>query len=171
MQRKQIIDLLENYAKASGHELDHFDLHDQKFRYADEYDDQFDSFFKQLEDLSDFVQYNFDMRILSQTDFKDLLKDLSFPIIVFKNKGKELSPILIKHKEGKGYCALEESQEENKFENDTQLINSIKTLEMMRKNHGFSEEKYLHLTPGENNDILLIVGFKVTEDPKDKTAK
>ncbi len=171
MLRKQIIDLLENYAKASGHELDHFDLHDQKFRYADEYDDRFDSFFIQLKDVGDYAQFNFDIRILSEIDLRDLLQNLSFPIIGFKKTENRLSPLLIKHKDGKGFLAIDESNQETKINNDEQLIQSIQTVGMLHEKHALSTDNYLHLNACKESDYLIVIGFRVIDESKTANTK
>ncbi len=164
MLRKQIIDLIEKYAHLSGHQLDHFDLHDQKFKYADEYDDTFENFYTQLLDVGEYVHFNFDMRFKSISNFKDFLKIQSFPIIVFKSSPQGLIPIIIKHREGRLILYIEDTKDgciEGSFESEEQAIAAIQTIAQLKNNHGFSEDQYLNLKGCGNNDILFISGFRV----------
>ncbi len=164
MLRKQIIELLEKYAQLSGHQLDHFDLHDQKFRYADEYDDSFDNFYTQLLDIGEFVHFNFDMRHKNSADFKTFLKIQSFPIIAFKSSENGLIPIIIKHREGGLIHYIEDTQEgcvEGAFRNEEEAIAAIQTVNQLKSKHGFSEDQYIHLKECGSDDILFISGFRV----------
>lgn len=167
MLRKQIIDLLEHYANASGHQVDHFDLQDHKFRYADEFDDSFDSFFTQLLDVGDYVHFSFDIRTLPVSEFKALVRDLKFPIIVFKKDVQGLVPIIIKSKDGHGISYVEDTQNgcvEANFNNEDNLVEVIQTVSSLTQNHNFNEKVYLHLKDCGSDDILFVAGFKANAD-------
>jgi ABC-type bacteriocin/lantibiotic exporter with double-glycine peptidase domain len=164
MLRKQIIDLLEKYAQLSGHQVDHFDLHDQKFRYADVYDETFDNFYAQLLDVSEFAKFNFDLRSLSKSDFKAFLKQQGFPIIVFKKNTDGLVPIIIKHREARQIHYIEDTKDgciDGVFENEEEVIQALQTVADLTKNYAFANDQYTNLKACHQEDILFISGFKV----------
>jgi ABC-type bacteriocin/lantibiotic exporter with double-glycine peptidase domain len=174
MLRKQIIDLLEKYANLSGHQLDHFDLHDQKFRYADEYDDSFENFYTQLLDTGEYVHFNFDMHHKSAEDFKEFLKIQSFPIIVFKNSDQGLIPIIVKHREGRKINFIEDTKNgciEGSFDNEDQLIEVIQNVNQLKLNHNLSVDHYIQLKNCAENEILFVSGFRVDSGLNSTTEK
>ncbi len=164
MLRKQIIDLLEQYAVLSNQPVDHFNLYDQKFRYEDEYGEGFGSFYAQFIDIAEFARFNFEIKHCSASAFQELLKKQEFPIIVFKKQTNDLVPILVKPKQGKGIKALEDEKlgwVEISFSNEAELISNIKTSGEMQSKHGYSPDLDASGNKGNDTDIVFIAGFSI----------
>ncbi len=164
MLRKQIIDLLEQYAVLSDQAVDHFNLYDQKFRYEDEYGEGFSSFYSQFIDIAEFARFNFEIKHCSVESFALLIKKLEFPIIVFKRNSTELVPLLIKPRKGKSLKVLEDAKlgwEEISFSNELELIKNIKTSAEMQSQHGYEPSLDAQESKGKSDDIVFIAGFSI----------
>lgn len=165
MLRKQIIELVEKFAMLSEVSLDHFDLHEQKFRYKDVYGNSFRSFHEQLLDIGEFVFFDFTIRSASKSEFKKLLSDLSFPIIAFHKEKNGLTPIIIKHRSGRKIEVVKDTVDgcvDIFYESEDACIEHIKTCsELVLENDFATEnlaEKMEHIG---DDDIVYITGFKI----------
>jgi ABC-type bacteriocin/lantibiotic exporter with double-glycine peptidase domain len=92
---KDIENLLDEFARLAGIKIFPFELKADKFRYVDPSADvQFDEFFNRLSDFGSYVKVVFLNNAFPYEGLKTIVKDLTFPIVVFARK-PELSAILI----------------------------------------------------------------------------
>jgi len=170
MLKKQIIGLLEAFATASNCQLDHFNLHENKFRYEDEIGNDFSVFYDKLKDVADFAQFDFQVRVMNESDFKSLLGSLDFPIIAFHASSKELKPILLKHISSKKSVEvvfeIEAPLSVESFANSDTLLNSIKRYGELNTDNSFVLNQGEPMLEADKNNIVFLTGFKVTNNLK-----
>ncbi len=164
MLRKQIIELVEKFAMLSEVSLDHFDLHEHKFRYKDVYGNSFKSFHEQLIDIGEFAFFDFTLRSASKADFAALLKNLSFPIIAFHKDKTVLTPMLIKHRDGKKIEVIKDSPDgcvDLYFDSEEACINNLKTCQEMVQENDLDLENLADKSLDPQEEIFYITGFKI----------
>ncbi|OYU95579.1 MAG: hypothetical protein CFE21_10575 [Bacteroidetes bacterium B1(2017)] len=165
MYRKQIIDLIERYASSSNCPLNHFELHEQKFKYNDEYDDSFNSFYDQFLDVANFARFSFELRSASLAEFSALVQTLSFPLIVFKRGQKGLVPCILKHKRaGVFELVLDEAEgcKEMEITNLEELLALPKSMGELAAENGLGASNFANLPA--DSDLIFITGFKITHE-------
>jgi ABC-type bacteriocin/lantibiotic exporter with double-glycine peptidase domain len=164
MLRKQIIELVEKFATLSGVSIDHFDLHEQKFRYKDVYGNSFQSFHEQLMDIGEFANFEFTTRSTSKKEFAKLLSDLSFPVIVFHKDKNGLTPMLIKHRSGKKIEVIKDSVDgclDIYFDTEQACIENLKSCGELVRENGFVLESLEKEPSNPDDEIFYITGFKI----------
>jgi len=164
MLRKQIIELVEKFAMCSEVAIDHFDLHEQKFRYSDVYGNSFQSFHNQLTDIGDFVCFDFTIRSASTVEFKNLLSGLSFPIIAFHKDKNGLTPLLIKHRSTHKIEVVKDTVDgcvDLFFDQEDDCINQLKTCGELIRENDFNKENIRGSQSVEDDHIIYITGFKI----------
>ena len=164
MLRKQIIELVEKFAMFSVVAIDHFDLHEQKFKYRDVYGNSFQSFHNQLADIGEFVCFDFTLRSASKSEFKKLLSDLSFPIIAFHKDKNGLTPLIIKHRATHKIEVVKDSVDgcvDLFFDHEDACIDHLKTCGELVRENDFNTENIPGSHQVQDDHIIYITGFKI----------
>jgi ABC-type bacteriocin/lantibiotic exporter with double-glycine peptidase domain len=169
MLQKQIIELVERFASLSESPINHFELHDQKFRFNDRYEDSFHSFYTQLMDVAEFGHFHFEAKYSSVSDFNLILNKLPFPIIVFKKSSSGLIPMVIKHRATQEIEVVvfeEGGSKDLLYLDESKFFLDLKTYEELKVQNAFNPEMYpLGLESMEENGIIYLAGFNAISEP------
>ena len=162
-QNPQLINVLNEFAKASDHKIDFVTLHKSKIRFQIPATNNFTLFTEQLNNIGSFANFVFEVRVCSKSDFKIITNKTTFPIIYFKTGKTELVPVLLKHYAKKGYETIEFYKDENieKIYNSLdELSKSAKTLPDLVKDNELQEEIF-EVSDSTEVQIIYITGFNI----------
>ncbi len=95
MRRTHFIELVRQFASSSGDSINFHELSEAALSYSDEAPQDFQQFVFQFQEIADSAGYHFQLRTLTPSDLLALLKNDSFPLLVFKNGANTLEPLLI----------------------------------------------------------------------------
>lgn len=177
MHKNHIIELVEHFAVESGDKLSHYHLLENKREFSQTTKESFDAFIDHLNDVADFCKYNFDIRHLNPVAFETLLKDLTYPIIVFHKFDTQLIPLIIKHKSKKFYEALyfaNDTPTRLTFNSIAEIMKAVKDYGLLKKHNNCELSNYgSGSTPPEEDDIIFLTGYKfslnISKEGKDLT--
>lgn len=175
MFRKDIIELVNLYAKHSGTELDYYDILKHKLKFDEKFTIDFDSFNDQLLEIAEFVDFNFDIKFATKKELVDILDVLTFPVIAFKKNGNDLSPIIIDYKSKKAfkvYSIAENGFTEDIYKSTTKLVDSLKNIGDLKLQNNFKESVNEVI---KDDNIVFFVGYKfsigIKSENKDEERK
>lgn len=177
MRKNHIIEVLEHFAIESGDKLNHYELLENKREYSETTKESFDHFINHLNDVAEYSKYNFDIRHLNPVAFETLLKDLSYPIILFHRADYQLIPLIIKHKSKKYYEALyfaNETPTKLTYNSIDEILKAVKDYGMLKQQNNCDLSVYgSGSTPPEDDDIIFLTGYKfslnISKDDKHLT--
>jgi ABC-type bacteriocin/lantibiotic exporter with double-glycine peptidase domain len=160
----QIVKLVEDFAKASNHGIDHVELLKAKSRFQAPTSNDFSDFYEQLNNIGSFGHFNFEIRVASKSEFEKIVLKLTYPIIFFKAGENGIAPVLLKHFSKKSYEIVEysDSDEVHKYLKSTEeIVLNAKTLNALKSDNGFNDEKFNDEAQTTSEKIVFITGFHV----------
>jgi len=123
-------------------------------------------FASQAQQVAEQLQLHFDLKSLGISEFKELIREIDFPILVFKKKASSLEPVLIKKLNADAYELLE-------FETGTpsalgifelnQLPEQFKNCADLKANHGLDLKftTQFGFKSTDENSIIFLTAFKI----------
>lgn len=151
------------------------ELSDAALSYSDEAPRDFQQFVFHFQEIADSAGFHFQLRTLSPTDLLSLLKNDSFPLIVFRRNASNLEPLVIQGNSSGSFRQFEswEGREEIEIplqlgelaERFVTLASCISNFSMIPDS--FSEEE---LKESENR-IVVFSGFRIQEQESEKQGK
>ncbi len=171
----QLIQLVEEFAKASASPIDHMELDKAKARFQAPMSDNFSAFYSQLIDVGSFAKFTFEVRVAAKADFEKITHKLTYPIIYFKKEATQLTPVILKHKQTKQYETIEIDEYKQfavNYDNCSQIILSAKNIQQLVAENGFVPDG---IGNSEGDLIVYITGFEISNllnniDKGDKKA-
>lgn len=162
-QNPQLINVLNEFAKASDHKIDFVKLHKSKTRFQIPATNNFTLFTEQLNNIGSFANFVFEVRVCNKSEFKIITNKTTFPIIYFKTGKTELIPVLLKHYVKKEYETIEFYKDENieKFYSSLdELSKSAKTLSDLVNDNELQAEIF-EFSDSAEEQIIYITGFNI----------
>lgn len=165
MNTKIVIALAERFASLSGAKVDPFILKNEKGRYNTTDYEGVIEFSRELVDIGSYLRFMFLINNrLAPASFINVLENLSFPLIAFKNDTR-LVPVIIKHKTDSFYTVFEfnsETPTELQFDGTAELIKYLATADHLNHYSSLPDDGY-NTEEGTSTpqDILFITGFEV----------
>lgn len=158
----QLIKLVEEFAKSSGHPIDVVEFDKAKARFQGPTSNTFADFFSQFTDIASFSDFTFEVRVSSPKEFEKIIHKLTYPIIYFKAGTTDLFPVVLKHQRTKKYETIEiDSYKQNaaNFDNSSEVVSSAKALGQLMADNQFVYDK----VDGNYDDyIVYITGFAIS---------
>lgn len=162
-QTTQLINILNEFAKASDHKIDFVTLQKSKTRFQIPASNNFTEFINQLNNIGSFTNFVFEAKSCSKSEFEKITDKITFPILYFKTNQKELVPILLKHFEKKQYETIEFNAKENievNYNSTVELSNSAKSVaDLILDNHLLAEK--FDVSQVAEEQITYITGYHV----------
>jgi ABC-type bacteriocin/lantibiotic exporter with double-glycine peptidase domain len=162
-QTTQLINILNEFAKASDHKIDFVTLQKSKTRFQIPASNNFTEFINQLNNIGSFTNFVFEAKSCSKSEFEKITDKITFPILYFKTNQKELVPVLLKHFEKKQYETIEFNAKENievNYNSTVELSNSAKSVaDLILDNHLLAEK--FDVSQVAEEQITYITGYHV----------
>ena len=163
-----INNLVEKYAELSHVKMNHFDLLNHKGRYMSENYETLDFFFSRLYDTGNYAHFVFTNNSLVASRFEIFLKDLSFPVIVFRKEDK-LTPAIIYYDKDLHMITFENNTISEPLKiNPAEIVKDFhKVSELNYKYHFDYGKRHLEADKEVQNDIFFITGIPIAQRPLD----
>jgi len=172
----QLINILNEFAKASDHKIDFVTLQKSKVRFQIPASNNFTQFIDQLNNIGSFTNFVFEARVCSKSAFEKITNKITFPILYFKTNKTELVPVLLKHFVKKQYETIEFNEKVNneiKYNTTVELSNSAKSISDLILDNHLLVENFDVSQPSEDQ-IIYITGFYIGSllnyDNKEKSS-
>jgi ABC-type bacteriocin/lantibiotic exporter with double-glycine peptidase domain len=162
-QTTQLINILNEFAKASDHKIDFVTLQKSKTRFQIPASNNFTEFINQLNNIGSFTNFVFEAKSCSKSEFEKITDKITFPILYFKTNQKELVPVLLKHFEKKQYETIEFNAKENievNYNSTVELSNSAKSVADLILDNELLLEKF-DVSQVAEEQIIYIIGYHV----------
>jgi ABC-type bacteriocin/lantibiotic exporter with double-glycine peptidase domain len=161
--KNQLINVLNEFAKASNHKIDFVTLYKSKIRFQIPATNNFTLFTEQLNNIGSFANFVFEVRVCSKSEFKIITNKTTFPVLFFKTDKTELVPVLLKHYAKKGYETIEFYKDENiekVYSSLDELSKSAKTHSNLVIDNELQEEIF-DVSDSLEEQIVYITGFNI----------
>ncbi|MCF8429003.1 MAG: ABC transporter ATP-binding protein/permease [Bacteroidia bacterium] len=175
-QTPQLINILDEFAKASNHQVDLVALQKSKIRFQNPALNNFTLFIEQLNNVGSFTNFVFEARVCGKTEFEKITNKITFPILYFKTNKTELVPVLLKHFEKKQYETIEFHDKENievNYNSIVELSESAKSISNLVLDNNLVIEKF-DIPQSTEEQIIYITGIHIGSilnyDNKEKTS-
>lgn len=162
-QSTQLINILNEFAKASDHKIDFVTLQKSKTRFQIPTSNNFLLFTEQLNNIGSFTNFVFEARVCSKSEFEKITDKITFPILYFKTNQKELVPVLLKHFEKKQYETIEFHAKDNievNYNTTKELSNSAKSIADLISDNELLIEKF-NVSQTTEDQIIYISGYHI----------